>query len=113
MRNLRHRLKPSKHTLINLVIEEVLHELNARVYEMQNLLNIIRVQDEWPDLILLINCGMKEIGYCRLNAKNFLHPPKDRQLSTYSQCWKVRSFVFKVRNIRIETIIIPEQIYSI
>lgn len=57
---------------------------------------IARVQDEWPDLMLILSANGREIGYCRLNARNFLFPPKDRRISTSNQCLKKNNFIFKV-----------------
>uniref|UniRef100_A0A1B0G2Q0 C2 domain-containing protein n=1 Tax=Glossina morsitans morsitans TaxID=37546 RepID=A0A1B0G2Q0_GLOMM len=88
LRKLRGRLKPSKDTYIDLVIEDVLHELTVQAYHLQNLLAITRIQDEWPDLLLIMTAGIKETGVCRLNAKNFLHPPQGNDQSPNSQCWK-------------------------
>uniref|UniRef100_A0A1A9WPX1 C2 domain-containing protein n=1 Tax=Glossina brevipalpis TaxID=37001 RepID=A0A1A9WPX1_9MUSC len=88
LRILRGRLKPSKNTYIDLVIEDILHELTAQAYQLQNLLSITRIQDEWPNLFLIMTSGIRETGVCRLNAKNFLYPPQGHESNTNNECWK-------------------------
>lgn len=99
-RSLRNRLRPQKGTYIDIVIKEVIQEMTQRSYELHKLMAIARVQDEWPDLMLILSTNGREIGYCRLNARNFLFPPKDRKLSSSNQCWKKNNFIFKVNNLK-------------
>ncbi|XP_059219531.1 otoferlin isoform X6 [Stomoxys calcitrans] len=76
-------------------IDDVLQDLIRMVHKLQALGTRNRVQDEWPDLILVVSAGNKDIGYCRLNAKSFQYLGTGSQECPTDQCGRIRNFIFK------------------
>ncbi|XP_022212778.2 otoferlin [Drosophila obscura] len=81
-------------------VADVVNELHRLVDRITALSNMTRVQDEWPDLLLHLSAGGKEVGVCRLNAKLFLSLQRRQlqlqlQQNQITQCWRLKSFAFK------------------
>ncbi|XP_046868109.1 uncharacterized protein LOC6638750 isoform X4 [Drosophila willistoni] len=97
LRELRHTLRCCfREVSLDESVSDVVLELQRLIGEVNSLINTLRVQDEWPELILTLSAAGKEVGVCRLNAKHFLKPhPKKQSPLASSQCWKVKSFVFR------------------
>ncbi|SPP77350.1 fer-1-like protein 6 [Drosophila guanche] len=77
-------------------VADVANELHRVVDRITALSNMTRQQDEWPDLLLFLSAGGKEVGVCRLNAKHFLHlHRRELQQNQFTQCWRLKSFAFK------------------
>uniref|UniRef100_A0A6P4FPE4 Otoferlin isoform X2 n=1 Tax=Drosophila rhopaloa TaxID=1041015 RepID=A0A6P4FPE4_DRORH len=98
-----HQLKQKLRTCflehLDASIADVVNELQRLVAEIGGLSSMARTQDEWPELVLSLSAGGKDLGVCRLNAKLFLHlqnPDADLQQETL--CWRLKSFSFKSSN---------------
>ncbi|XP_037719293.1 otoferlin isoform X3 [Drosophila subpulchrella] len=77
-------------------IAEVVSELQRLVAEIGALSSMARTQDEWPEMVLSLSAGGKDLGVCRLNAKLFLHLQSgNSDLQQETLCWRLRSFSFK------------------
>ncbi|KAM7358215.1 ferlin family C2 domain-containing myoferlin misfire [Cochliomyia hominivorax] len=95
LKKLRLKLNPNANNYIELIIEDVKGNLTQYCNELYYLLSTSLVQDSWPDLLLVLLGGDKEIGYCKLNAKHFMFSLKEQESGDRSECWKLRNFIFK------------------
>ncbi|KNC25719.1 Gram-negative bacteria-binding protein 3, partial [Lucilia cuprina] len=95
LKTLRSKLKPSLGSYTDLVIDEAVVDLTKCCHELQNLLSTSLHQDNWPDLIIVLSGGNKELGFCKVNSKNFLYSMEIDEENCNSQCWKQRNFIFK------------------
>lgn len=93
---MRSKLKYFKDPYFDLVFEEVLLDLMQCSNQLQHLLTRSLAQDEWPELILTLHSGGKDVGLCRLNAKTFIYPGRDQDTNYSSHCWQLKNFIFKV-----------------
>lgn len=97
LQNMRQRLQTANSKYIEYVIDNILHELMLFSKEINALLASSRLQDELPDLMIILSSSTKDIAICRINAKFFLFPPRDKpEYNENVQCWLVRNFVLKV-----------------
>ncbi|KAH8378844.1 hypothetical protein KR009_001725 [Drosophila setifemur] len=76
-------------------IVDVVNELQRLVAEIGALSGMARLQDEWPELVLFLSAGGKDVGVCRLNAKLFLHLQKQDSEEEETLSWRLKSFPFK------------------
>ncbi|XP_026848839.1 otoferlin [Drosophila persimilis] len=96
LRLLKQELRSSYVENLDASVADVVNELHRLVDKITALSNMTRVQDEWPDLLLSLSAGGKEVGVCRLNAKLFLHlQRRELQQNQITQCWRLKSFAFK------------------
>ncbi|XP_001353079.4 fer-1-like protein 4 [Drosophila pseudoobscura] len=96
LRQLKQELRSSYVENLDASVADVVNELHRLVDKITALSNMTRVQDEWPDLLLSLSAGGKEVGVCRLNAKLFLHlQRRELQQNQITQCWRLKSFAFK------------------
>ncbi|XP_030572579.1 fer-1-like protein 6 isoform X1 [Drosophila novamexicana] len=98
LRALRQKLKSSYPEHLHAVIGDIVNDLHRVIGEISALSNLMHVQDDWPELLLILHAGGKEIGVCRLNAKHFLSLQKREANQANNHCWKVKSFLFKSPN---------------
>ncbi|XP_062132086.1 otoferlin [Drosophila sulfurigaster albostrigata] len=95
LRALRQKLKFSFQEHLDAIIVDIVNEVQRLIGEITSLANSLRVQDDWPELLLTLSAGGKMLGTCRLNAKHFLFIQKLQKYQSTNQCWKTKSFVFK------------------
>ncbi|KAH8235116.1 hypothetical protein KR032_008840 [Drosophila birchii] len=96
LNQLRQRLRSCYLEHLAATMADVVNELQRLVAEIGALCNMARMQDEWPELVLSLGAGGKELGRCRLNAKLFLHLQRqDLSLQRETLSWQLRSFLFK------------------
>ncbi|XP_030384983.1 fer-1-like protein 6 isoform X1 [Scaptodrosophila lebanonensis] len=95
LRLLRQKLKSSPLDHMDATIVDIVNDLHRLIGEISSLANMMRVQDDWPDLILVLTAGGKDVGTCKLNAKNFLDLKQRQKHPTSNKCWRVQSFTFK------------------
>lgn len=98
LKELRFKLKPLADNYMELIINEVLGGLTKSCNDLYYLLSTATLQDTWPDLILTLSASGKDLGYCKLNARNFMYPLKNREPIDNTECWNVRNFIFKVKD---------------
>lgn len=105
LHNLRKKLKYNYNVPIETTIEDVLQDIIKCTQDLSSILTMARVQDEWPDLYIVLNgSNNKDFAYCKLNAKSFLRSKNESDQSNQpnklynstSMCWRTRNFVFKV-----------------
>lgn len=95
LRSLRQRLKSSYSSNMDSTIMDIVNELHRVIGEINSLSNLMHVQDEWPELLLTLSAGGKQIGFCHLNAKHFLSLQKREVNQASNHCWRMKSFFFK------------------
>lgn len=96
LHNLRQRLRSCYLEHLDATMADVVNELQRLVAEIGTLSNMARLQDEWPELVLSLSAGGKELGRCRLNAKLFLHLQRqDHPQQQETLSWRLKSFPFK------------------
>ncbi|KAM8708996.1 hypothetical protein ACLKA7_015893 [Drosophila subpalustris] len=95
LRTLRQKIKQTFQEHLDAIIVDIANEIHRLVAELGSLASSLRVQDDWPELLLTMSAGGKLLGTCRLNAKHFLFIQKLQRYQSVNQCWKVKSFVFK------------------
>ncbi|XP_033149587.1 otoferlin [Drosophila busckii] len=95
LRALRHKIRKIYSEHLDATIADVLNELQQLVLELSSLTHSIRLQDDWPELCIMLSAAGKDIGVCRLNSKHFLNLPQKLKTHVNNQCWKVKSFLFK------------------
>ncbi|KAH8364737.1 hypothetical protein KR084_010757 [Drosophila pseudotakahashii] len=97
LHQLKHRLRSCFLEHLDASIADVVRELQRLVAEIGELSTMARLQDEWPELVLSLSAGGKDLGVCRLNAKLFLHlQNQNTELQQQETlCWRLRSFSFK------------------
>ncbi|XP_020816965.1 otoferlin isoform X2 [Drosophila serrata] len=96
LHQLRQRLRSCYLEHLAPTMADVVSELQRLVAEISALCNMARLQDEWPELVLSLSAGGKELGRCRLNAKLFLHlQQQDLPQQQETLSWRLRSFPFK------------------
>ncbi|KAH8286002.1 hypothetical protein KR054_000777 [Drosophila jambulina] len=99
LHQLRQRLRSCYLEHLAAATADVVNELQRLVAEIGALCNMARLQDEWPELVLSLSAGGRELGRCRLNAKLFLHLQRqDLPLQQETLSWRLRSFPFKASN---------------
>ncbi|KAH8301129.1 hypothetical protein KR018_003081 [Drosophila ironensis] len=93
---LRQKLRSVLLEHLDAAIVNVVNKLHLLVAEIAALSSMTRLQDEWPELVLYLSAGGKDLGVCKLNSKLFVHMPQrsdKRQQETLS--FRLRSFTFK------------------
>ncbi|KAH8257038.1 hypothetical protein KR038_001739 [Drosophila bunnanda] len=96
LHQLRQRLRSCYLEHLAAAMADVVSELQRLVAEIGGLCSMARLQDEWPEMVLSLSAGGKELGRCRLNAKLFLHLQRpDLALQQETLSWRLRSFPFK------------------
>lgn len=94
LNQLRQKIKFSYQEHLDTTIADIVNEIHRIMSEICLLANMTRIQDDWPELVITLSSGNKELGTCRLNAKHFMFL-KLRKHQSGNQCWKAKSFIFK------------------
>lgn len=94
LNQLRQKIKHSYQEHLDTTIADIVNEVQRIMAEISSLSNMTRIQDDWPELLIILSAGNKELGTCRLNAKHFMFLKLRKHLSG-NHCWKVKSFIFK------------------
>ncbi|XP_017954999.1 fer-1-like protein 6 [Drosophila navojoa] len=95
LRSLRQRLKSRYSSNMDSTIMDIVNELHRVIGEINSLSNLMHVQDDWPELLLTLSAGGKQIGFCHLNAKHFLCLQQRPINQASNHCWRMKSFLFK------------------
>ncbi|KAH8319290.1 hypothetical protein KR067_002918 [Drosophila pandora] len=93
---LRQKLRSCFLEHLDATIVDVVNELQRLVGEIAALSGMARLQDEWPELVLYLSAGGKDLGVCRLNAKLFVYLTKQQSNTKQDTlCFRLKSFTFK------------------
>ncbi|XP_070136195.1 otoferlin isoform X2 [Drosophila bipectinata] len=93
---LRQKLRSCFLEHLDATIVDVVNELHRLMAEIGALSGMARLQDEWPELVLYLSAGGKDLGVCRLNAKLFVHLAKQQSNTQQDTlCFRLKSFIFK------------------